>query len=138
MTDSYNLQRFVDAQAPVFDQVLHELETGKKRSHWMWFVFPQIKGLGQSETAKHYGIASKDEARAYLRHPVLGPRLIKCCKTINALTGKTAEGVFGPIDAMKLRSSLTLFAAVSDDPIFQDCLDKYYNGKTDLRTLELL
>jgi uncharacterized protein (DUF1810 family) len=139
LTDTYNLQRFITAQYPIFDQVLHELEMGEKHTHWMWFVFPQIAGLGQSEIAQRYAISCKGEAVAYLDHPVLGPRLERCTRLVSELHDHSAEQIFGPIDAMKLRSSLTLFAAACPDhPAFQECLDKYYNGKADLRTLELL
>ena len=137
--NAYNLQRFIDAQNPVFEQVLIELEMGEKQTHWMWFVFPQIKGLGQSATAKHYAIASADEARAYLAHPLLGPRLEQCTRLVNSLAGTTAEDIFGPVDTLKFRSSMTLFAAIAqDNTIFKYALEKFYGGVADERTVALL
>ncbi len=134
-----DLQRFVDAQDRVYDNVLDELRAGRKRSHWMWFVFPQIRGLGSSPTAQHYGIASLAEARAYLDHPVLGPRLRECVALVNAVEGRSAEQVFGWPDDLKLRSSVTLFAHATDDnEDFLALLDKYYGGEQDPLTLERL
>lgn len=134
-----DLQRFVDAQDRVYDNVLDELRAGRKRSHWMWFVFPQIRGLGNSPTAQHYGIASLEEARAYLNHPVLGPRLRECVALVNAVEGRSAEQVFGWPDDLKLRSSVTLFAHATDDNgDFLALLDKYYGGEQDPLTLERL
>lgn len=134
-----DLQRFVDAQDRVYDNVLDELRAGRKRSHWMWFVFPQIRGLGSSPTAQHYGIASLEEARAYLNHPVLGPRLRECVALVNAVEGRSAEQVFGWPDDLKLRSSVTLFAHATDDNgDFLALLDKYYGGEQDPLTLERL
>jgi len=134
-----DLQRFVDAQDRVYDNVLDELRAGRKRSHWMWFVFPQIRGLGSSPTAQHYGIASLAEARAYLDHPVLGPRLRECVALVNAVEGRSAEQVFGWPDDLKLRSSVTLFAHATDDNgDFLALLDKYYGGEQDPLTLERL
>jgi len=134
-----DLQRFVDAQDRVYDNVLDELRAGRKRSHWMWFVFPQIRGLGSSPTAQHYGIASLEEARAYLDHPVLGPRLRECVALVNAVEGRSAEQVFGWPDDLKLRSSVTLFAHATDDNgDFLALLDKYYGGEQDPLTLERL
>ena len=115
MSDPYDLARFVEAQAPIIDRALDELRAGRKRSHWMWFVFPQIAGLGSSPTARRYAIASATEARAYLAHPLLGARLREATAAAVAAAG-SAEQVFGGIDPIKLRSSLTLFAAVADDP----------------------
>ena len=139
MNPDAGLQRFVDAQDPVYDDVLDELHDGRKASHWMWFVFPQLRGLGQSAMAVRYGIASLAEARAYLAHPVLGPRLIACVDAMNALPGSNAEQVLGGIDAAKFRSCLTLFLAA--DPAntkLRDALDKFYAGRRDERTLALL
>ena len=137
--DPFNLQRFVDAQAPVWDDVRSELEQARKRSHWMWFVFPQLAALGRSGTARFYGIGGADEARAYLEHPVLGARLHQCCALLLEATGVSALDVFGEIDAMKLRSCLTLFEAVSPQtPIFKECLDRYFAGERDPLTKELL
>jgi uncharacterized protein (DUF1810 family) len=135
----FNLQRFVDAQAPVWDDVRAELALAHKRTHWMWFVFPQLAGLGRSGTAAFYGIRGADEARAYLAHPLLGSRLLECCALLLKSTGVSATDVFGEIDAMKLRSCLTLFDAVSPQvPVFKECLDRFYCGERDQRTVELL
>lgn len=137
-----DLQRFVDAQDEhgTYDRALSELRAGRKTSHWMWFVLPQVSGLGQSPTAKHFGIAGLDEARAYLDHEVLGPRLLECCRALLALDGgHTAEEVLGSVDAMKLRSSMTLFArADPDERLFPDVLDRFFDGTPDERTLALL
>jgi uncharacterized protein (DUF1810 family) len=134
--DAFNLQRFVDAQEPVFGEVMLELQRGRKRSHWMWFVFPQLASLGVSSTAKHFGIHSLEEARAYLHHPVLGPRLLQCCETLMKVEGRSAHGIFGSPDDLKLRSCLTLFEmAAPDEPLFAQCLQKYYGGQRDERTV---
>ena len=139
MTDPYHLQRFVDAQDPVFAQVCAELAAGAKTSHWMWFVFPQLKALGRSDIARHYGIASSAEASAYWEHAVLGPRLKTCVERVLAVNGKTALQIFGSPDDLKLRSSLTLFAQVApQEPVFRQALEKYYGGQPDAKTLELL
>ncbi len=131
------LDRFVEAQDGVYDQALAELRAGRKTSHWMWFVFPQIAGLGRSAMAQRYAIASLDEARAYLAHPVLGPRLAECAEVLTALDGTSAEAVFGGIDAVKLRSSMTLFAhAAPDEPVFRAVLDQYFAGAEDAATLD--
>ena len=137
--DPYDLQRFVDAQEPVLDRVRAELGRGRKTSHWMWFVFPQVAGLGSSSTAQHYAISGLDEARAYLAHPVLGPRLRECAGLAAAAPGRSAADVFGYPDDLKLRSSMTLFArAAPDEPVFTAVLDRYFDGESDPRTLELL
>ncbi|MDP7701910.1 DUF1810 domain-containing protein [Mycobacterium sp. TY815] len=134
-----DLQRFVDAQARVYDAVLDELRAGRKRSHWMWFVFPQLRGLGSSPTADHYGIDSLAEARAYLDHAVLGPRLLECVRLVNEIDGRSAEQIFGWPDHLKLRSSVTLFArATEDNRDFLALLDKYYGGEQDPLTLSRL
>ena len=139
MADPYNLERFVDAQRSVYDQVLHELRVGRKESHWMWFVFPQIAGLGQSPTSIFFAIASIDEAKAYLAHPVLGPRLKECAQLALAINGRTARQVFGAVDEMKFRSSMTLFmAAAPDEPVFAECLETFFGGEADPATLEKL
>jgi uncharacterized protein (DUF1810 family) len=139
MPSTFDLDRFVTAQAPVYETVLAELRAGRKRTHWMWFVFPQMAGLGRSATARHYAIGSLDEARAYLDHPLLGARLRACCALLLALAGDDAHAVFGDPDDVKLRSSLTLFAhAAPAEAVFQDCLDKYFGGSADTATLELL
>ncbi|HWU80161.1 MAG TPA: DUF1810 domain-containing protein [Caulobacter sp.] len=134
-----SLSRFVEAQASVHDGALAELRRGQKTGHWIWFVFPQIAGLGHSPTARFYAIADLAEARAYLAHPVLGPRLVEAVETINALPGRDAHAVLGSPDDLKLRSSLTLFqAADPDEPAFQRALDKYFGGRADPLTLEKL
>ncbi|AYE96068.1 DUF1810 domain-containing protein [Mycobacterium paragordonae] len=134
-----DLQRFVDAQDRVYDSVLDELRAARKRSHWMWFVFPQIRGLGNSPTAQQYAIADLEEARAYLDHPVLGPRLRECVALVNEIHGRSAEQIFGWPDDLKLRSSVTLFANATDDNHdFLALLDKYYGGEPDPLTVERL
>ncbi|MEG3170872.1 DUF1810 domain-containing protein [Sphingomonas sp. ZB1N12] len=134
----HDLDRFVTAQDGVYPQALAELERGAKRSHWMWFIFPQIAGLGQSAMARTYAIAGADEARAYLAHPVLGPRLMAVTQAVSAASG-SAEAILGGIDAVKLRSSMTLFAAVADDPtLFRAALDRFFGGEDDGATLDLL
>ena len=137
--DRYDLQRFVDAQDPVLDRVREELTHGRKTSHWMWFVFPQVEGLGSSSTARHYALSGLDEARAYLAHPVLGPRLRECAELAAAVGAGSAADVFGYPDDLKLRSSMTLFArAAPDEPVFTAVLDRYFDGEPDPRTLGLL
>ena len=139
MNDPYDLARFVTAQAPVIDRVMDELRSGRKRSHWMWFVFPQIEGLGHSAMARHYAIGSLTEARAYLEHPVLGPRLIEATGIVNKLDAGSAIAVFGPPDDMKFRSSMTLFAeAATDAAPFRGALDRYFDGQPDPATLDRL
>ena len=136
---SFGLERFVRAQAGIYDQVVAELRGGRKRTHWMWFIFPQIDGLGFSATTKHYAIKSVAEARAYLAHPVLGPRLQECSEVVLAVEGRGVSDIFGYPDDMKLKSSMTLFAQVSGpDSVFVRVLDKYFGGEGDSRTLELL
>jgi uncharacterized protein (DUF1810 family) len=138
MTDPFRLQRFVDAQQGVYAQVCAELAAGCKRSHWMWFVFPQLKGLGRSATAQHYGIASKAEAQAYWAHPLLGPRLKQCTDLVLAVDGRSAHQIFGPPDDLKFRSCMTLFAQATGEPVFTRALQKYFDGEADPRTIELL
>ncbi len=137
---AHQLQRFVTAQdGGVHERALAELRAGNKRSHWMWFVFPQIAGLGHSATAQHYAIADRTEAEAYLAHPVLGPRLLACAQALLDLEGDDPVAVLGSIDAQKLRSSMTLFHAVApDEPRFRAVLDRYYGGGTDEATLRRL
>lgn len=138
-SDPFDLQRFVDAQAPVYRDVVDELRSGRKRSHWMWFVFPQLRGLGGSPTAVRYGISSLQEARAYLRHEVLGPRLRECARLVNEVQGRSVGDIFGSPDDLKLCSSMTLFSRATDDnEDFVALLDKYYDGRQDRRTLERL
>ncbi|GAA3454449.1 DUF1810 domain-containing protein [Dactylosporangium matsuzakiense] len=136
MEDPYGLSRFVEAQRDVYDHAIGELKDGNKRSHWMWFVFPQIRGLGRSSTAQRYAIGSLAEARAYLQHPVLGPRLLECTDALLGDSTHTAEDIFGATDAMKLRSSMTLFAhAEPAENRFARVLDRYYGGIEDAETL---
>ena len=137
--DPFDLTRFVVAQAPVYDTVVEELRGGRKRSHWMWFVFPQLRGLGGSPTAVHYGISSLQEARAYLEHERLGPRLHECTRLVNQVQGRSIAEIFGSPDDLKLRSSMTLFALATDDrQDFLALLDKYYRGQQDPLTLAQL
>jgi uncharacterized protein (DUF1810 family) len=137
LLDPYDLARFVHGQAGIYDRVVAELRAGRKTGHWMWFVFPQIEGLGRSPTARHYAIGSLDEARAYLEHPVLGERLRECARILTELEGRSAEEIFGGVDAMKLRSSMTLFArAAPGEPVFHEVLDRYYEGVADAATDE--
>lgn len=137
---AFDLERFVAAQdaGGIYQQAVAELGRGAKTSHWMWFVFPQIAGLGRSPAAQHYAISSVAEARAYLAHPVLGPRLAECAEIVAGLTGRTAEQIFGGIDAVKLRSSMTLFLlADPDQPAFRQVLDQFYGGAMDEATERL-
>lgn len=134
-----DLVRFLEAQNQVYLKALSEVRNGKKQSNWMWFVFPQIKGLGRSDTARFYGIADLEEAAAYLEHPVLGKHLIEISEAVLAVDGKTATEIFGTPDDMKLRSSMTLFSEVTNaDPVFSKVLEKYYEGLQDIFTLEIL
>ena len=139
MDDPYNLERFVQAQAHDYERALAEIRNGHKRSHWMWYIFPQIDGLGSSSMAQRYAIKSADEARAYLAHPVLGPRLLACAEAAVANAGSDATEIFGSPDDLKLRSSATLFATVSEpDSVFHRLLLKFYPGGPDMTTLRLL
>ncbi|MGH3164765.1 MAG: DUF1810 domain-containing protein [Trebonia sp.] len=141
MSDPYRLERFITAQdqAGVYQHALGELRSGQKTSHWMWFIFPQILGLGSSTTAREYAISGLDEARAYLKHPVLGPRLRECAAAVGTTDGRSARDIFGYVDALKLRSSMTLFAAAApDEPEFADVLAKYFDGEPDEATLSRL
>lgn len=139
MGDPYDLQRFFDAQARVIDQVRAELRAGRKQSHWMWFIFPQLRGLGSSSMAERYGISSRQEAEAYLAHPVLGPRLRECTELVNAVQKTSIEQILGYPDDLKFRSSMTLFSAVtSDNDVFHAALHKYFNGEPDEKTLARL
>jgi uncharacterized protein (DUF1810 family) len=133
-----SLERFVEAQAGVYDRALAELKAGRKQSHWMWFVFPQIAGLGHSAMAQMYAIPSLQEARDYLAHPVLGARLRECCAAVMAAEGKSAHVIFGAPDDLKFRSSLTLYDLASPNDIFRTALDKYFDGEADALTLEKL
>jgi uncharacterized protein (DUF1810 family) len=137
--DPHDLRRFLDAQAPVYAQAIAQLTRGAKASHWMWFVFPQLKGLGRSGMAQHYGLASLDEARAYWRHPVLGARLADCVQRVMAVEGRSVHRIFGSPDDLKFGSSMTLFAlAVPDEPAFQQAIDRHFGGVRDPATLSLL
>jgi uncharacterized protein (DUF1810 family) len=139
MRSGYDLERFVEAQDRVYDEVRRELAAGRKTTHWMWFVFPQLRGLGHSATAQHYGIGSRDEAASYLQHPVLGARLRECVGRVLAIDGATAHAIFGSPDDLKFRSSMTLFAAVApSEPLFRRALDKYFEGAADPATLAML
>ncbi|MGE0450295.1 MAG: DUF1810 domain-containing protein [Vicinamibacterales bacterium] len=139
VADRHNLSRFVHAQERVYEQALSEIRAGRKQSHWMWFIFPQYEGLGHSATSQQYSIKSLDEARAYLRHPILGPRLLECCEAALGVTGRSAAEVFGSPDDMKLRSCATLFARVSDQKsIFARLLGKFFGGAPDEKTLRLI
>ena len=137
--EQYNLQRFLDAQHPVFEQVCNELRAGQKRGHWMWFIFPQLQGLGQSSMAIKFAISSRKEAEAYLKHPVLGERLRKCTELVNLVKDRMIEQIFGSPDNLKFRSSMTLFASTSlENQIFKDALEKYFAGELDTLTIERL
>jgi uncharacterized protein (DUF1810 family) len=139
MDDPYNLQRFADAQARVIDQVRRELAAGRKETHWMWFVFPQLRGLGSSSMAEKYGITSRGEAEAYLAHPVLGPRLRDCTELVNAVQNRSVEDIFGYPDDLKFRSCITLFSSVTNEnDVFRTALDKYFNGEPDPATVARL
>jgi uncharacterized protein (DUF1810 family) len=139
MSDAFDLDRFVEAQEAVYEDVLAELRAGRKASHWMWFVFPQIEGLGHSAMAQHYAIRSREEAAAYLAHPVLGPRLRECTRLVNAAEGRTASQIFGYPDDLKFRSSMTLFAqATTGNAEFAEAIRKYFGGEYDRATLERL
>ncbi|MFW5964551.1 MAG: DUF1810 domain-containing protein [Natronomonas sp.] len=135
----YDLQRFVEAQNPVISQVKQELSSGQKRSHWMWYVFPQVAGLSSSRMAQRYAISSREEAEAYLEHPILGPRLRECTELVNDVDGRSANDIFGSPDDLKFRSSMTLFEAVADDASpFRTALEQYYDGERDPKTLAFL
>jgi uncharacterized protein (DUF1810 family) len=137
--DPHSLNRFVEAQQGVYEGALAEVTSGKKRSHWMWFIFPQFLGLGFSSTSKHYAIKTIDEAKAYLAHPVLGPRLLECTKVVVEFEGRTATQIFGSPDDMKLRSCATLFACVSPPgSVFHRVIEKYYGGAFDDQTVRLV
>jgi len=139
MTSANNLSRFIEAQDGVYEIALGEIKNARKMSHWMWFIFPQIKGLGYSETARFYAIKSLDEASNYLHHPVLGKRLVEISSTLLHLTTNDAAAVFGSVDAMKLKSSMTLFSLVKNsNPVFKKVLDKFFDGMKDHKTIELV
>ena len=136
MRDTFDLVRFVEAQEDVYAQVLDELEKGAKTGHWIWFIFPQLAGLGESDISEYFAISSIEEARAYTANSILGPRLTECTERVLAIEGKSARQIFGDLDAMKFRSSMTLFAAASEDSqLFQQALDRYFGGVPDAVTL---
>jgi uncharacterized protein (DUF1810 family) len=138
-TDPFDLQRFAEAQSRVWEQVRSELRAGSKRGHWMWFVFPQMRGLGISESSRFYGIGSRQEAAAYLKHTVLGPRLVECVRLVLGVKSRTAKQIFGDVDAMKFRSSMTLFAEVSlRETAFSEAIERFFDGAMDAATLEIL
>ena len=139
MSDSFDLERFVKAQDPVYQHVREELLGGQKRSHWMWFVFPQLRGLGYSHTANKYGIASREEAEAYLKHPVLGARLVECTRLVNGIEGRAIGEILGYPDDLKFKSSMSLFAGVApEETAFREALRKYFGGEMDPATVERL
>ena len=138
VADPFDLDRFVTAQEPVYATVVAELRAGAKRGHWIWFIFPQMRGLGRSATAHRFGITSSDEATAYLAHPVLGPRLRECAGLLCEHAGRSATQILGYPDDLKVRSSMTLFAHAGDDAVFREVLDTFYGGRDDPATLELL
>jgi uncharacterized protein (DUF1810 family) len=139
MDDPYNLKRFEDAQSPVYEQVCSELRAGRKKTHWIWFIFPQIKGLGHSEMASRFAISSLEEAQAYLEHPILGPRLRECTELVNLVERRSIDMIFGYPDDLKFRSSMTLFArAAAGNQVFNEALRKYFKGEPDSSTLERL
>jgi uncharacterized protein (DUF1810 family) len=134
-----DLKRFLDAQENAFERALAEIKRGRKQSHWMWYIFPQIAGLGSSETSRFYAVKDRAEAELYLAHPVLGARLVEISEALLEIEGKTANQIFGSPDDMKLKSSMTLFGALKNtNPIFQRVLDEYFNGTKDQRTLQLI
>lgn len=135
MTGDYDLDRFVDAQAQVWPGALEEIRRGRKRSHWMWYIFPQLAGLGRSVMSQRYAIVDADEARAYLAHPLLGPRYVECVEALQDLTGSDPVAIFGEVDAMKLRSSLTLFEAAGTNPLIAAALTRWFGGARDELTL---
>lgn len=136
--DTFQLERFISAQQGVYDQVLSELKAGRKQSHWIWFIFPQIKGLGYSPTSIKFAIQTLDEARAYLSHPVLGDRLIECTKLVLAIDNRSVSEIFGYPDDLKFKSSMTLFSAVSDKSVFREALAKFFDDEADENTLKIL
>lgn len=138
MTDPFDLNRFIQAQNPVYPAVIGELSRGRKQSHWMWFIFPQVAGLGLSAMSQRYAIGSRAEACAYLAHPVLGARLVECTGLVLAVQGRTINAILGAPDDAKFRSSMTLFGAASGEPIFDQAIARYFEGERDGATLEIL
>ena len=139
MADPYRLERFVSSQDLIYESVVSELRKARKTGHWMWFIFPQMAGLGRSAESRQFAISSLPEAHAYLQHPILGPRLTECARILTGVRGKSAQEIFGPLDAKKLRSSMTLFMiAAPGEPIFMEVLEKYFNGSPDQATIDLI
>ena len=139
MNDTFDLNRFIDAQRAMYPDVLEELRSGRKRSHWMWFIFPQLAGLGHSETARFYAISGEAEATAYLNNPLLGARLLECTRTVLEHSGQSARAMFGTPDDMKLRSCMTLFASMAPEQVcFQQVLERFFDGESDAKTIALL
>ena len=138
MGTEYNLERFIDAQQASYEIALSQIKTGRKKSHWMWYIFPQVQGLGFSETAKFYAIKDIGEARAFMEHPVLGERLVRICNALLQLESDNAHNIFGSPDDLKLQSSMTLFSSLNINPVFQMVLEKFFNGARDERTLQII
>lgn len=138
MRDKYNLERFIKAQDKCYDTVLNELRNGKKQTHWMWYIFPQIIGLGMSEISKYYAIRSINEAKEYMKNPILNKRMKEVCSLLLSLNTNDSEGIFGYVDSIKLKSSMTLFSETSKESIFKDVLSKYFNSEKDINTTDIL
>ena len=138
MSSEYNLQRFIDAQEASYEIALSEIKSGRKKSHWMWYIFPQVQGLGFSETSKFYAIKDIGEAKAFLEHPILGERLVRICNALLHLESDNAHNIFGSPDDLKLRSSMTLFSSLNINPVFQKLLEKFFNGIKDDKTLQII
>ncbi|GAB3171473.1 DUF1810 domain-containing protein [Telluribacter humicola] len=138
MIDTYDLDRFLEAQEQVYSDALREIRNGRKQSHWMWFIFPQVLGLGQTETSRYYAIKSREEAAAYLSHPTLGSRLLEVSEALLSVRNKSAREIMGTPDDLKLKSCMTLFGQVSDNQVFGQVLDHYFNGEKDTRTIQIL
>ena len=138
MSSEYNLERFIDAQEASYEIALSEIKSGRKKSHWMWYIFPQVQGLGFSETSKFYAIKDIGEAKAFLEHPVLGERLVRICNALLHLESDNAHNIFGSPDDLKLRSSMTLFSSLNINPVFRKLLEKFFNGKKDDKTLQII
>ena len=138
MSSEYNLERFIDAQEASYEIALSEIKSGRKKSHWMWYIFPQVQGLGFSETSKFYAIKDIGEAKAFLEHPILGERLVRICNALLHLESDNAHNIFGSPDDLKLRSSMTLFSSLNINPVFQKLLEKFFNGIKDDKTLQII
>ena len=138
MSSEYNLERFIDAQEASYEIALSEIKSGRKKSHWMWYIFPQVQGLGFSETSKFYAIKDIGEAKAFLEHPILSERLVRICNALLHLESDNAHNIFGSPDDLKLRSSMTLFSSLNINPVFQKLLEKFFNGIKDDKTLQII